>query len=57
MTQINNIRTQIEGMRKEIMALEAHMSTMSSSQIDWACEHIDELAAAIRQLELELTRF
>lgn len=57
MTQIDNIRRQIEGMRKEIMALEAHMSTMSSSQTDWACERIDELAAAIHQLELELTRF
>lgn len=46
----------IEALRHEMMALEAHMSTMSSSQMDWACDRIDEITAKIRELELELTR-
>lgn len=50
------ISNKIEALRKEMMTLEAHMSTMSSSQLDWACDRIDEIAAQIRDSELELTR-
>ena len=50
------IMRKIEALRHEMMALEAHMSTMSSSQMDWACDQIDAITAKIRKLELELTR-
>lgn len=46
----------IEAMRHEMMAIEAHMSTMSSSQMDWACDRINDIASKISELELELTR-
>lgn len=52
-TEINN---RIEAKRSEIRSLEAHMSTMSSAQMDWACEQIDTLVAEIRELELMLTK-
>ena len=55
MTRVQ-ILNEIEALRSEMMAIEAHMSTMSSSQMDWACDHIDEIAAKIHELELGLTK-
>jgi len=46
----------IEALRNEMMAIEAHMSTMSSSQMDWACDRIDAIVAKIHELELGLTK-
>lgn len=50
------INKTIEAKHHEMLALEAHMSTMSSSQLDWACEQINKLAGEIAALELELTK-
>lgn len=56
MSRRESIMATIEANRREVLALEAHMSTMSSAQTDWACEQIDKLVAEIRELELKLTK-